>query len=170
MKCSACSLRSFTVRLKNKHKKSVGLAMNSAVYVRNIYDFMRTPMLAFLLAVLFLVTGCSDKGYSPRAELAPPPPQTGPVASAHDYAALQSINEIQPAAGEEVASFSPTRQVCAVRTGFSGRGSRLGFGHEALPRQDDELSFSRVFSNTGTPMMIRLSVPLRSLVKEHSCR
>ena len=164
-----CSLRSFTVRLKNKHKKSVGLTMNSAMCVRNIYDFMRAPTLAFLLSILFLVTGCVGPSYSPRAELAPPPPQTGPAAPvSYDYAALH-VNDIQPAAGEETAS-GPARRTCAVRNGFSESGSRLGFGHEALPRQDDELSFSRVFSNTGTPMMIRVSVPLRSLVKERSCR
>lgn len=149
----------------------MGLAMNSAIYVRNIYDFMRAPMLAFLLSILFLVTGCSNKGYSSRAELAPPPPQATGLAAPvpHDFAAL-GINDIQPAAGEEAASFGPVRRICAVRTGFSEGGSRFGFGSESLPRQDDELSFSRVFSHTGTPMMIRLSVPLRSLVKESSCR
>lgn len=144
--------------------------MNSAVYVRNAYDFMRMFMLASLLSILFLVTGCSNKGYSPRAELAPPPPRSASLVPAfHDYAALQ-VNDIQPAAGEEGEFVSPARRVCAVRTGFSEGGSRLGFGSESLPRQDDELSFSRVFSSKGTPMMVRVSVPLRSLVKERSCR
>jgi hypothetical protein len=139
--------------------------MNSVSIVRDRVPSARASFMTLLLAILLLVTGCAS-GENQRVALAPPPP-LGNIP--YDVAMSQSMNDIQPAAGTENEPFGPGRRLCAVRTSFYQGESRLGFGHEAGPRQDEELSFSRMLSTSSTPVMIRLSVPLRSLVKERAC-
>jgi hypothetical protein len=148
--------------------------MKSVTIVRDYGYFAREAFTVFVLAILFLVTGCSNGDYSQRVELAPPPPGLihpqayGPPVP-YEIAMLQSIENIFPAAGAD-ESYGPRQPECSIRTGFTQGESHFGFGYNALPQHDHDLSFSRVHANMNAPqMMIRLSVALPSAVKKRDC-
>jgi hypothetical protein len=147
--------------------------MRSGTIIRDSVYYARETFTIFALAVLFLVTGCSDsRDYTPRVELAPAPPfmthpqEYGPPLP-YELAVLREIEGIRPSGGEE--PFGPVAG-CSVRTGFSETDSNIAFGFGGLPRHDSELSFSELNSHYDAPgMTIRLSVSLPSPVKTRSC-
>lgn len=127
-------------------------------------NIARESFSALLLAILLLLTACGSSGQSMRAELAPPPPftatpaqQFGPLPPV-EIVMIQSLQTIEPAAGD------PVIRTCSTRTSYTQEEGRLGLGFGDLMTHDGELSFSRLHSSPdAAEMTIQFTLPLPTM-------
>ena len=125
---------------------------------------------AFVLSVLFLVTGCAS--YTERAELAPAPPfmaslqAYGPPLPA-EIAMLQTINSITPAAGDD-ADTVPARH-CFAGTEFKDSENPIDFGFDSAASHGSGYGFSDLHAGGQMTVRFTFALPLPSR-KNFSCR
>lgn len=135
--------------------------MRSIAVLRDYRAVAREAFVAFLLSVIFLVTGCSSSGSMPRTAMAPPPPfiteeQTFGPPLPIEIAVMRSAVTVEPAAGEtDVLTDLPAALSIKNRchTALDHNKGHFGLGFGDLPSYDRDLSFASLHSGRDSAEM-----------------